>query len=407
MTTTAPSVFLAGVGGLYNYGCEAIVRGTVHLLREKWPGCRIGYASPQPEMDAAILSDLKDIKITQSNQRWTWNRVLRGIARRVGIGTGSQVPLKRRLGDGWDVTLSIGGDNYALSTELSALPFFTQQLVNWGERRVTRGNLHVLWGASIGPFDSSPTAYAAMQEHLPRLSLLTVREQDSLDYVRTMGCQSNAVFAADPAFMMPPGDLVVRSAGEPIIGVSLSELSLRHVWNGDRTRTEASCIVFVDFLQRLVREGCQVRLIPHVESHCPGNNDYVFLSEIARRANNKGISVVGPQLGAPRTKAIIAGCDVVVAARMHCAVAAISSEVPTILLGYSVKARGMGRYVYGNSDMVIPIEAITAASLTELVQGMLVRKREISDILRSARRRAELDARAGVEAVAKLLSRRG
>jgi len=62
---------MAGVGGLYNYGCEAIVRGTVRMLREQWPGCEITYATPQVARDRNILQDLSNLAVIQSHQRWT------------------------------------------------------------------------------------------------------------------------------------------------------------------------------------------------------------------------------------------------------------------------------------------------------------------------------------------------
>ncbi len=48
-------VLLIGIGGVYNYDCEAIVRGTEHMLHEQWPDARIVYASCRLEDDCARL----------------------------------------------------------------------------------------------------------------------------------------------------------------------------------------------------------------------------------------------------------------------------------------------------------------------------------------------------------------
>lgn len=48
-------------------------------------------------------------------------------------------------------------------------------------------------------------------------------------------------------------------------------------------------------------------------------------------------------------------CDFVIAARMHCAVNAITMHVPVLLLSYSEKAKGMAEYVYGTNKTVISL----------------------------------------------------
>lgn len=48
-------------------------------------------------------------------------------------------------------------------------------------------------------------------------------------------------------------------------------------------------------------------------------------------------------------------CDFVIAARMHCAVNAVSTGVPALFLAYSEKAKGMAEYVYGSNEPVIPL----------------------------------------------------
>ena len=38
-------ILLIGIFGTYNYGCEAIVRGTVTQIRQQYPDAYIAYAS--------------------------------------------------------------------------------------------------------------------------------------------------------------------------------------------------------------------------------------------------------------------------------------------------------------------------------------------------------------------------
>ena len=43
-----PIFLLHGIGGVYNYGCEAIVRGTEQIIRKEYPTADIIYASRRP-----------------------------------------------------------------------------------------------------------------------------------------------------------------------------------------------------------------------------------------------------------------------------------------------------------------------------------------------------------------------
>ena len=49
------NVLLIGIGGVYNYGCEAIVRGTVNILKSINPEVKISYASYNYEDDVQRL----------------------------------------------------------------------------------------------------------------------------------------------------------------------------------------------------------------------------------------------------------------------------------------------------------------------------------------------------------------
>lgn len=51
------NVLLIGIGGVYNYGCEAIIRGTVIILKKQFPDIKISYASYNYEYDKNRLSD--------------------------------------------------------------------------------------------------------------------------------------------------------------------------------------------------------------------------------------------------------------------------------------------------------------------------------------------------------------
>ena len=55
-------VLLIGIGGVYNYGCEAIIRGTVDILKTIDSTIEVYYASYNYEDDVKRLEGC-DVKV--------------------------------------------------------------------------------------------------------------------------------------------------------------------------------------------------------------------------------------------------------------------------------------------------------------------------------------------------------
>ena len=59
-------------------------------------------------------------------------------------------------------------------------------------------------------------------------------------------------------------------------------------------------------------------------------------------------------------KGYIARCRMFIGARTHATIAAYSTEVPTLVLGYSVKSRGIAKDIFGEEEKyVIPVQDIS------------------------------------------------
>ena len=62
-------------------------------------------------------------------------------------------------------------------------------------------------------------------------------------------------------------------------------------------------------------------------------------------------------------KGYIARCRMFIGARTHSTIAAYSQCVPTLVLGYSVKSRGIARDLFGSEEhYVIPVQGMTDPS---------------------------------------------
>ncbi|MBQ7549320.1 MAG: polysaccharide pyruvyl transferase family protein, partial [Clostridia bacterium] len=79
------------------------------------------------------------------------------------------------------------------------------------------------------------------------------------------------------------------------------------------------------------------------------------------------LTMVGNDATASEYKSVISRCSAFVGARTHSTIAAYSTCVPTLVVGYSVKSKGIAKDIFGTDEgFVIPVsELADENSLTE------------------------------------------
>ena len=72
--------------------------------------------------------------------------------------------------------------------------------------------------------------------------------------------------------------------------------------------------------------------------------------------------VVPDTLTAAQYKSIISRCEMFIGARTHATIAAYSTCVPTLVIGYSVKSKGIAKDIFSDyNGLVVPVSEITDA----------------------------------------------
>lgn len=374
------NVLLIGIGGVYNYGCEAIVRGTVEILRRYNPNINISYASYNYEYDCIRLKDL-DINIVKryrSRKRWTLRNIRNKVFSILNIWTNTYD--KTDFVKGYDAIFSIGGDLYTLSQTDSfnyALPLFIEECI-----KKNPNMKYILWGASVGPFTSNPKAEEFFQKHLAKANLIVARESSTIEYLNSIGISSNVVFGPDPAFFVPfKLNTTSKSNSDRIkLGINLSPLSSAYKYNNSEEGLCAQAHAIEAIIKQL---KANVVLIPHVLAPSKGDDDLSYLKALKNSISadlKPYISIIEEDNGFIGRKEVLSQLDCVVAARMHCAINAITCGIPTIFLSYSAKAKGMAEFVYGDSSMICGLERFeNIAQITKMVKN---RKRpKIKDVI--------------------------
>lgn len=362
-----------------NRGCEAILRGTVAILkREFGADIRITNASWGTPQEIAVQAScetdpsVRHVSTQSRMNRWSAAAWKGRLARRILQTPPLPYPLWEQALQRSVVALSVGGDTYSLD-------YGRPDLFVGLDRRVRDYNVPlVLWGASVGPFEADPEYSPVVFDHLRSFAGITVRESISLEYLRQHGFGENVYQVVDPAFAMdvrePKENPIDENVLASAIGLNISPAMAKYVTGGDLDQWLARA---TDIVVALCRKTARpVVLVPHV--HWPGlsNDDYAFTGLIAERARPLlpgGALAVVPKLSAAETKWVISRCAVFAGMRTHSTIAAISSCVPTLSFAYSVKARGLNQDIFGSDEFCMEPEDLGPAPVTERVCHLLDR----------------------------------
>lgn len=386
-------ILIIGTGSLRNYGCEAIVQGTYAILKHTLADAKVYVASDDKQYDASVLPH--DIRLVSYKQRFTLYRLWKGLLRRFfHYGTGSPVRMDVHVGKRFDVVLSCGGDNYCEAPD-GSLYNILLDLMAIGENAVKAHRKFVLWGASVGPFKKDNEL--SVIDNLQQSNLICVREKLSYDYLRPLGLGSKLNLTADPAFLMEPDSSVKieKNDGVQYIGLNISRLSIGHAIKKAKEQEEFINKLFNQLDAILNRHpDWHFVCLPHVVIDNDANqNDYVFMQKYFSATKHKSrVSILPPDLGARKTKGCVCQMDLLVAARMHCCVAGITTSTPTLFVTYSNKGRGMAEYAYGHHNYDMPVEGLVTDEFEKLVANMLAKKEQIRLGLENQQARFRNDA---------------
>ena len=402
MTDDKPLFILAGNGPYLNLGCEAIVRGTVKILRAEFNDpnfvCLSHFKKTKQwreqslnESDDGIVH-LSSHIINRNNVRsslWkpeTWKYIFRYLTKSDSLKYDQYRDMLPYLNDATAV-LSIGGDNYSIDFGIPKIFTDLDDIVLAVPKPLS------LWGASIGPFDSLPKYEEYMSKHLRFVDGIFARESITTRYLQSIGVSGNTYSVADPAFVMdptPPKNIdSVLPLDEDSIGVNLSPLIARFITGGDNelwARMAASIIV-----ELAKRTEMPIYLIPHVT--VPESNDYDFLRQtLSHIPSEYGVKIVPQTFSASEMKWIISKMKIFAGARTHATIASISSCVPTLSVAYSQKAHGINQDIFGHQDYIIESKTLSREGFVDAMIDILDNsssiKSDLMNIVPGVERRA-------------------
>ncbi len=274
---------------------------------------------------------------------------------------------RRFSGDG--LALSIGGDNYCYG--------YTAYYAELNRLFREAGRKTVLWGCSI---NEEAFREKGLLEDLKGYSLITARETLTYDLLKSYGLD-NVELYPDPAFTMLSDDSKVppEMLEGKWIGVNISPMIQDN---------EKAAGIAMDNYRKLCSHildetDCSIALIPHVV--WKQSDDRLPLKQLYDEFSASGRIILVEDNNAERIKGIISKCRFMVAARTHASIAAYSTCVPALVVGYSVKAKGIAKDIFGSyENYVIPVQELNAESdLTERFRWLMDHEREVRNHLKS------------------------
>lgn len=376
---------LYGIYGVYNLGCEAIVRGASKLIHNLFPDAEIIYFSYNYEFDKNALKDI-DIKVEPIMLKKTLgskiiNKIYTLTNRKKRIFYFDAMKIINSV----DTIFSIGGDIYTIPEILREKKKYSyyNSLVDFCDRAVEAGKDVVVYGASVGPFGNYKKAVDYYKENLKRYKAIICREQVSIDYLNNIGLK-NVYFFPDPAFQVKLENTNLVSP--QYIGVNLSPLSVNEIYGncGDE-----NCRRLAGLLDSIYEEtNTDLLFIPHVFSLEEGDNDFVFmkkLQKMMKSQNQHHVIFADSKKGFCGLKPELKKCYLVASARMHCAINAIDENIPAIFLSYSQKSIGMCEYVYGSRDWTVDLKELENEVVFKIKRMLCDREKIVNDLTKRNR----------------------
>ncbi len=325
--------------GSGNHGCEAIVRSTYALLRDL---DNLILFSERPDEDRLYMPDVPINRLSPKNEisRFSIQHMRAAFAKHVNRDQDAFAritfdPLVKSCKNG--VYLSIGGDLYCYDkpTYLFNVHRYVKEV----------GAKSVLWGCSVDP----ELIDHEMEVDLASYDLICARE--SISYETLKKINPNTILTIDPAFILEP--LETQLPADNYVGINVSPMIVE--------RESEPEIVFKNYFNLidhiLASTDYSVALIPHVVWNA--TDDRTILSELKKRFINENRVVMVGDMNCLKLKYVVSNCRIFIGARTHATIAAYSSNVPTLTVGYSVKAKGIAKDLFGSSDhYVLPVQSL-------------------------------------------------
>lgn len=206
--------------------------------------------------------------------------------------------------------------------------------------------------SSFGPMNRSHNRKMAAFCAKHVFDIMTAREKESQDAMRRIGVRSNILLSPDIANLMKNNESAPRNQNK--IGISTSHKIVRQ-WQNPEDYEECIANLCKHICDSI---GAEIVLIPNESNPNSNYNDVDVSKDILRLIQKKGAQahiLDSANMTSSQIKDEIASCTVLIASRYHSCVAALSSGVPTFVIGWHFKYQEL-MHIYGQDEWILTSE---------------------------------------------------
>ncbi len=232
----------------------------------------------------------------------------------------------------------------------------------------------MVYANGIGPIEKKANRFLA-KKILNKVDLITLRDEDSKDYLNKLGVNNKNVFVtADPVFTLDPAPIqrvkeILKDENIPIdrkfIGISVRKWDRSH----DLINSMANIIKYI------VKEyKVNVILIP---MHYPEDVDISF--QIKEKASIKSCYMLKGKYKVEEIMGIIKELEIIVAMRLHSLIYAATQKVPMVGISYDPKVDGILKSI--EMDYICRVEDLSYEDLKEKIDLVWKERDKLKEIL--------------------------
>jgi polysaccharide pyruvyl transferase WcaK-like protein len=382
----APTIYMAGAGGVGNIGAEAIFLALIRLFQERWPHARFVLSAWRPDRVRTLVADLPgDFRIIRQS-----------------------IPLDRPADLRAADIFVVCGDVALTETVIPILPTYWAVKALWA--RLFGAQVAFL-GIEVEPVHRRLNQWVIRRVLNPVVRHYVPRNEESLETLLGLAVEPGApLLGCEPALMVTDDDLaafpappVDRQGAGLLVGFGVRDhfaeplrlewwrarLRRRDAQPGELSPTMGQTVRFLAGLaDRLVeRHGARIVFVPH---HCLTGEEKVILTDaevagrIIREMRHPDATLILPEDLHPFTAMnVYRQLDLAVSMRHHASSFAYRFGVPTIGCAISEKIVRHYRHVKHEFLLVDPLDPDRSRA-EQVVDGAVRDRRLLSDDLQAS-----------------------
>lgn len=330
-------VVLYAHAGSGNHGCEALANTICKLVKKQV--CLV--TNSVEEDNHYSLKELCEIVPEQNIRKNKLAHILYYAWRLITKDKESflRYRFKHVLGENsclWN--LSIGGDNYCYELMIDDLILANRMFHH-------NGGKTILVGCSIEP---NSLKRLELVQDMHSYEAILARESITYEALKDAGVKNvylypDSAFTLNTTYLPLPKGFVEGNT----VGINISPMIVENETSIGITMKNYKALI--DYI--LKNTDMSVALIPHVV--WKRNDDRETLEELYYYFKDEPRVVKLGDCGCEELKGFIARCRFFIGARTHATIAAYSSLVPTLVVGYSVKAKGIAKDLFGTYERYV------------------------------------------------------